>query len=400
MLSRRAIKLKDCIWIRGDIIDRQTGAAGERRSLRNLGVRVETLKNRHDRAGLTRLRQIIWNTDDHVILSRLMPLELQALYPIFKDRRNYSIVLCDWWTSPYWFTKNAEYLLYNLYNYFAVRSGLAPFARFRDVPLLNWPAQFHWYPVSLEALRVGSLGLCPILELWNRWRRRNEDMDPARMIYFPLAVEKEDVPFRETEIKYDFSNLGGTNGIWLMRDPFGPSYFTGANLYSDRKCLIDLITACHGDPSRNYDVREEKQLIPWEKYCHKARESRFTLSTGGLHEAAVPKYIEFACLGTPMIGRRLPFEFPWLDQCLFPIDPATVTRHNIQAKLNEALSLYPKLRENCLNLREPLLRQYHFETLLQMAQDQIEGKPIPAGYLTPAARLEKPENRDRRVPAS
>jgi hypothetical protein len=99
-----------------------------------------------------------------------------------------------------------------------------------------------------------------------------------------------------------------------------------------------------------------------------------------------------------MFGRRLPFEFPWLDQCLFPIDPATVTRHNIRAKLNEALSLYPKLRENCLNLREPLLRQYHFETLLRMAQDQIEGKPIPDGYLTPDAPHSKAAGFVRDVP--
>jgi hypothetical protein len=101
-----------------------------------------------------------------------------------------------------------------------------------------------------------------------------------------------------------------------------------------------------------------------------------------------------------MIGRRLPFEFPWLDQCLFPLDPATVNPHNIRAKLNEALSAHPRLRENCLNLRGQLLRQYSFENLLQMAQDQIEGKPVPDGYLTPAARPGKPENLARRLPAS
>jgi hypothetical protein len=219
------------------------------------------------------------------------------------------------------------------------------------------------------------------------------------MIYFPLAVEKEDVPFRETEIKYDFSNLGGTNGIWLMRDPFAPSYFAGANLYTDRKYLVDLIRACGGDPFRVYTVGEGNRP-PWQEYCQIARQSRFTFSTGGLHEAAVPKYIEFACLGTPMIGRRLPFEFPWLDQCLFPIDPATVTRRNIRAKLNEALSLYPKLRENCLNLREQLLRLYSFENLLQMAQDQIGGKPVPDGYLTPAATLGKAVRQARSIPVS
>ena len=89
-----------------------------------------------------------------------------------------------------------------------------------------------------------------------------------------------------------------------------------------------------------------------------------------------------------MIGRALPFEFPWLDQCLFPLDPVSTTRHNIRARLNEALSVYPKLRENCLNLRAQLLRRYSFENLLQMAQTQIDGKPVPGGYLTPAASVQ------------
>jgi hypothetical protein len=392
MSSHRAIKLKDCLWLRGEFMDSQAGAAGERRALERLGVKVEILKNRQDHPGLARLRQMLWNSDQHVVLSRLAPLELRALHPIFKDRGNFSIVLCDWWSVPYWFTKNAGYQLFNLYNFLAVRSGLAPFARFRDTPLLQKPDNNNWYTWTMQALRLVNLAAYPVAESLNAWQRRDEPLDPKRMIYFPLAIEKEDVPLQEAEVKYDFSSLGSTNGLWLMRDPFAPSYFTGANLYSDRRYLIDQIMACDGDPFRIYSVGREKRFPPWQEYCQIARQSRFTFSTGGLHEAAVPKYIEFACLGTPMIGRRLPFEFPWLDQCLFPLDPATVTQHNIRAKLSEALSLYPKLRANCLNLREQLLRLYSFENLLQMAQDQIDGKPIPDGYLTPAARPAKPEN--------
>jgi hypothetical protein len=380
-----AIKLKDCLWLRGGVMDDQAGAAGERRSLGKLGVRLEVMKRRPDNQEVSRLRQIIWSTDDHIVLARLGTVQLKALYPIFKDRRNFSVVLCDWWSAPYWFTKNAEYLLSNFYNFFAVRSGLAPFAEFRKPPLLGNPVGENWYPWVMQALRMANLVACPAFESLNWWRKRNESILPQKMIYFPLAIEAEDVPLREAEIKYDFSNLGGTNGLWLMRDPFAPSYFTGANLYADRKYLVKQIMACDGDPFRIFNLGKENRFPPWKEYCQIARQSRFTFSTGGLHEAAVPKFIEYACLGTPMIGRRLPFEFPWLDKCLFPLDLATVTRQSIRGKLNEALSLYPKLRENCLNLREQLLRQYSFETLLQMAQDQIDGKPVPDGYLTAEA---------------
>ena len=400
MSSHRAIKLKDCLWLRGEFMDSQAGAAGERRSLERLGMKVDILKNRNDLPGLARLRRVIWNSDEHVVLSRLAPRELKALFPIFKDRRNFSIVVCDWWSVPYWFTKNAEYQLYNLYNFLAVRSGRAPFARFRETPLLQRPDNNNWYTWTMQALRLVNLAACPVTELLNERRRRTEPLDQKRMIYFPLAVEKEDVPLRDEEVKYDFSTLGSTNGLWLMRDPFAPSYFTGANLYSDRRYLVEQIMACEGDSFRIYSVGREKRFPPWVEYCQIARQSRFTFSTGGLHEAAVPKYIEFACLGTPMIGRHLPFEFPWLDRCLFPLDPTTVNPHNIRARLDEALSLYPKLKENCLNLREQLLRLYGFENLLQMAQDQIDGKPIPDGYLTPAARAGMPENRAQEATVS
>jgi hypothetical protein len=394
MSSPQTIKLNDCLWLRGQFMDSQAGAAGERRSLGKLGVRLEILKGRNDHPGLARLRQTIWNTDDHVVLSRLAPLELKALYPIFKDRGNFSVVLCDWWSAPCWFTQNAEYRLYNFFNFLAVRSGWATFARFREAPLLQKPDNNNWYTWTMQALRLANLAACPVTESLNAWQRRKERLDLKRMIYFPLAIEKEDVPLREEEVKYDFSSLGSTNGLWLMRDPFAPSYFTGANLYSDRRYLVDQIMVGDGDPYRIYSVGREKRFPPWQEYCQIARQSRFTFSTGGLHEAAVPKFIEFTCLGTPMVGRPLPFEFPWLDQCLFPLDPATVNRHNIRAKLNEALSQYPKLRENCLNLREKLLRLYSFENLLQMAQDQIDGKPVPDGYLTSAARRGISERQD------
>jgi hypothetical protein len=82
-----------------------------------------------------------------------------------------------------------------------------------------------------------------------------------------------------------------------------------------------------------------------------------------------------------MIGRLLPYEHPWLDQCLFPIDPRTVTAENIRPQLENALAQHARLKENCLRLRDTLLRLCTFENCLRVAQNQLDGKPIPPGYL-------------------
>jgi len=82
-----------------------------------------------------------------------------------------------------------------------------------------------------------------------------------------------------------------------------------------------------------------------------------------------------------MIGSKLPYEYPWLDQCLFPIDAMSLTAEQLKSKLDEAFELQPKLRQNCLNLRETLLRMYDPVRIFDLAQDQIDGQPMPSGYL-------------------
>ena len=376
----KSIKLSDCIWLRGEISEGQAGAAGERRALERLGIRIETLKHRRDQEGLTRIKKVIWDCDKHVILHRLAHLEVEALFPIFKNRRNFSVVLCDWWSAPLWFTENADYLLFNLYNFFSVRAGMAPFADFWQTPLLELPESNHWFEWLLRTTRLGNVALSPAMEVLNFWRRRKHPFQPERTVYFPLAIEADDVPLRPTEIKYDFSNLGGVHGLWLMRDPFVPTYFTGANLYVDRKKIADLILA-PGSPFRTFDVRREKRFVPWLEYCQIVRESRFTLATPGLHDSAVPKFIESICLGTPIIGQPPRFEYPWLEKTLFPISYKTLNRQNVRQTQEAAIAAHSKLRENCLNLRDDLLKLYSFENILKMAQDQLDGHPIPKGYL-------------------
>ena len=43
------------------------------------------------------------------------------------------------------------------------------------------------------------------------------------------------------------------------------------------------------------------------------------------------------------------------------------------------------LRENCLKWRERLLKLYSVHELLNLLQDQLDGKPLPPGYLKPDA---------------
>jgi hypothetical protein len=167
----------------------------------------------------------------------------------------------------------------------------------------------------------------------------------------------------------------------VIRDPYASAKYNFVNLYSDRKRLFDLILDLENRPYKVFDRRRFRERLSWETYCGSIRRSRFAISTGGIHQASVPKYIEYACFGTPMIGSTLPYEFPWLDKCLFPIDGLRVTAEELGEKLKEAFELQPQLRQNCLELRDLLLRMYDPVRIFEMAQDQIDGRPVPPGYL-------------------
>ena len=82
-----------------------------------------------------------------------------------------------------------------------------------------------------------------------------------------------------------------------------------------------------------------------------------------------------------MIGRPVPFEHPWQEEVFIPVDATTITRPQLKTLLQEALDRYPVLREKCLNLRDQLLKRYHYDTIMDMAQAQVDGKPIPREYI-------------------
>jgi hypothetical protein len=399
------IRLLDCLWVRGARIDRPRNSRSEREALQACGAQIHVLEHERDQAGLDALRKLLFKSDRHVVLARLLAKELKALQPLLRERGNFSIVMDDWWSSPYWFTRHATYLLFRNYNGLAVRTGLCPLAQARQAPLCPVPETWSVYGAAGAVLRLPALAASPLLEAWNWYRRQVESIPRERLIYFPFPVAERDVPPGREPVDIDFSNLGGTYGIWFMRDPHASPLLNFTNLYHDRKLIADALARFRDHPYKVFDWRRDRcerpapehcapargagaepkarnpLAIPFEEYCSFVRRSRYTVATGGLHHTSVPKLLEFACLGTPMLGRRLPYEYPWLTECMFPIDPLGAGPERMKRQLDDALAQYPRYREQCLALRDRLLRQYHLAQVLAVAQAQIDGRPVPPGYV-------------------
>ena len=384
MTGKPRLKVNQSIWIRSGFTDRQYIFRSIRNALVERGIPVLTLNGPGDIEGLEQIRKRVWASDAQVVMDGLTPGELRKLQPVFQDRKNFSIALVDWWTSVYWFTKNADYLIFRNYNGIAVRRGLAAFAAGRRPPWFCWPEKWVPYAAVAAALRVPALALAPVLQLGKNRLRQLETVTPERLLYFPFTIAEEHVPLKSEKPEFDFSNISSTGGYWIMRDPHVPACLNFGNLYYDRLRLTDLILRCDNGTYRVFDLRRSHHLN-WDEYCGVTRRSRFVMATGGLHQNSVAKYAEFACLGAPMLGEEIPFEYPWLKDCLFPVDTLNVTVPELEPQLREALAQQPKLRENCLNIRATLLKLYHPHRILDLLQEQADGKPIPPGYLKPEA---------------
>ena len=382
-MSPARISISQSLWVRGEsITSTQRNAISETKALTARGAKIFLLKSATDQNGLAQLKKILWQSDVHVILSWLHPSELNALYPILRERKNFSLLNDDWWLQPYWFMREAEYVIFRKYHGIAVRLGQSEFLSGGRPPwLLDPRPHLTRYSVSGALLRPLALAASPLVDLWQYWQRHDEVINPKRLVYFPFAIDPANVPLSQEKPVYDFANTGGTCGIWLMRDAYAPFHHSFANLYQDRKRLTDAIAAHAGNPFTFYDCRNDGVNIPYSEYIQKNQRSRFLISSGGLQDSTVPKYLEYACVGTPMIGRGLPLDYPWLDDCLFPVDMLKANPRNIKPLLYQALEAYPQLRENCLNWRDRLLKIYSLDVLLEMFQAQIDGQPIPTEYL-------------------
>ena len=373
------IRLNDCVWVRtkngvDQPVFRPMARALARRGAK---VRVVDVASPADRE---QLQAELWKSDQHVILQGLLPKELSALQPIFEPRKNFSILPIDWWSSPFWYAEHATLNIFHNYNGLMVRSGRAPFMT-EEPPWFFWPQRRIAYEIQSALLRPAALRSAPVVDLYKIRQRAALAASGTRCVWFPFPIEEQDVPLNHDQPQYDFASMGATMGTWLMRDPFVPARLNFANLYVDRQRLISQINGFDGRPFKVFDRRRNDTWMPWEELTRIIRQSRFMVCTGGMHRNSITKFLEYPCLGVPMIGTALPYEHPWLDQCMVTVDAMTITPESLKPRLVEAMDTYPKLRQNCLALRDTLLKQYHPEVLLDMLQEQIEGKPIRPGYL-------------------
>lgn len=368
-------------------MDRSEVFHSVRKALARRGVTQLVLDGPRDESGLERIRKAVWGSDAHVILDGLMPHELGKLLPIFKDRKHFSMSMVDWWTSVYWFTRHADNLIFRNYNGIAARQFPGSFAAGSRPPWLFYPDSMARFAIVGSLLRPAALAAAPVID-WLKIRQLITEKEGSKpLMYFPFTITEDQVPLHSVPASHDFTNMGATNGLWLMRDPHVSAWLNFANLYSDRKRLINLLLQFEGQPFTVYDRRRNQSFLPWEELNRIIRGSRYMVCTGGLHHNSVPKFVEYACLGVPMIGSSLPYEYPWLEECIFPVDCMNISPSELKPKLHEALDKYPKLRENCLACREKLIRMYHPDAVLDMLQAQFDGKPVSPGYLKASANL-------------
>jgi hypothetical protein len=387
-MSESRLVLNECLWVCGGVTNQAIQyPRQEMAALRERGAQVFQLQGQNDARGLDELGRRLRGSDVHVVLIWMRPHEVMSLYPILRERKNFSVVVDDWWLCPPWFSREADYILFRIYSGIPVRLGVADFVTQRP-PLFLWPRDNpSVYGTQAALLRLPALVTWPLVDAWKGFDRQRETIRPERLLYFPVSVAEEAVPLRQEPLKYDFSMTGNTVGIWLMRDPFASFRHTFANLYHDRKVLMDLISRFAGKPYAIYDWRKLSPAVPpqsWDDYVRITRESRFVLATGGFHNSGLPKHLEYACLGTPMIGRPTVYEFPWLDDCMFKLEDLSLSAGRMKSLLDQALECHRVLRENCLKWREKILKLHHIHNVLDMLQAQANGEAIPPGYLKPA----------------
>ncbi|MGA2853799.1 MAG: hypothetical protein ABSE90_06695, partial [Verrucomicrobiota bacterium] len=188
-------------------------------ALRERGAQVFLLNGSRDTKGLEELGRMARQSDAHIVLIWLRPREMMSLYPILRERKNFSIVLDDWWIYPRWFTREADYIINRMYNGLAVRLGLSEFVTVPP-PLLAKPEPISAYGIEAALLRLPALALWPLIDAHKWLQRRGDEIQPERLLYLPLSVSPESLPLANEATKYDFMLTGSTTGVWLMRDAY------------------------------------------------------------------------------------------------------------------------------------------------------------------------------------
>ena len=221
----------------------------------------------------------------------LRPAEMNALHPLLRERKNFSVVIDDWWITPRWLMRDADYIVNRMYNGVATRLGESKLVT-TEPPLFSKPQIISPYAIAAAALRLPALAAWPLIDAIRWLQRRSEGIRPERLLYLPFSVVPDALPLKGEKIEHDFTLTGSTVGVWLMRDAYSSFKHTFANLYHDRERLMNFVAPLNNQPFKVYDWRQLPNGRPpgsWEDYTRLIRQSRYVIASGGLHNAGLPK---------------------------------------------------------------------------------------------------------------
>ncbi len=356
------MNLKDCIFIYGE----------EMGSIRPAtywsAPEVAVLKERYRVYPFTELAKLI-RQNAHLIFCYLLPHQVKSLFKEVKDRRNFSMIIDDWWDQPFEITILADNLIFRKNHGVMVRRGLLPFMGPDE------PPYFTWNPGGLYA-KFASIArvYCSGFHYYGEGFQtvlRKQVAAKQRIFHLPYSSDfAADVPIRELVPKHEFLQTHAIVGIWPMRDPFATERYGFANLYYDRLKLANGVNQWQGSFSI-CDNRRDPVRIPYPEYMQRCQQSKFVIATGGLHQAAVPKFMEHIATATPIFGMDIPGEMPWLKDCTFRVNALRLNGGQIRKAMQDAIDDYPRLKQNCENHREKIIREYRFDQLITKLERQV-----------------------------
>ncbi len=291
-------------------------------------------------------------------------------------RGNFSMGFCDWWSAP--LVPNADYLIFRHYHAIeAIQRGGCVVLE-GPVPIVSPVETATKWALLNTTLRLACLPLLPFRGAL-MWRQRRRWRPSKRsLLYLPFCVDLPET-IEPPPIKlHDFANLGTTYLYAWIRNPFFPTHASFINLYEDRRRLVTTLLRHEGNPFRVFDHR--RTPVYGMETLRAATTARYAVATGGLHRASIAKFLEFAAVGVPMIGRRPGREFPLLRDCVFEVAPYA-GEEAIKSAYEKALEAYSAYQMAADAVRGPVRALYAPERLLDLLQAQVAGQPVPPEYL-------------------
>lgn len=341
----------------------------------------------YDPSQLEKLKRILRKRKNHVIFQNPLGKELNALKEILKRRRNFSVIYADWWTvPPSPLMQYADYLIFHHLNALkAAQKGAKAILLTPRLPLWSRPQNLKLHEVLLAALRLPYLPAIPFVEIGKSWQRKKSNWQKKRLLYFPFAINPAAPEFNTLPAdlpQYDFANLGSTSFFCRAKSAYVPAALSFINLYADRLKMVQSISQTKH--FRLFDCRKTPVYGP--KTLQIIKRSKYVLATGGYHQASILKYLEIIACGTPILGAKIPHEFPCLNQAIFPLDVLRSSIKQMQKKLQEAMDQYPVFKKEALKARARIFEFYNQETILALLQKQYNGEKISHIYIAQCSK--------------